>query len=51
VRDLRAKLLIEEVRELYDAAMAGDIVGIADGIADVAYVVVGSDGTVWQVAP
>lgn len=42
VRDLRAKLLIEEVRELYDAAMAGDIVGIADGIADVAYVVVGT---------
>ena len=42
VRDLRAKLLIEEVRELYDAAMAGDIVGIADGVADVVYVAVGT---------
>jgi len=42
VRDLRLALLTEEVRELYDAAMRGDIVKIADGIADVAYVVVGT---------
>lgn len=42
VRDLRMALLTEEVRELYDAAMRGDIVKIADGIADVAYVVVGT---------
>jgi predicted HAD superfamily Cof-like phosphohydrolase len=42
VRDLRTALLIEEVRELYDAAMCGDIVGIADGIADVVYVAVGT---------
>jgi hypothetical protein len=42
VRDLRMALLTEEVRELYDAAMADDIVKIADGIADIAYVVIGT---------
>ncbi|MBO0813847.1 MAG: hypothetical protein J2P30_01635 [Actinobacteria bacterium] len=42
VRDLRMALLTEEVRELYDAAMRGDIVKIADGIADVVYVAVGT---------
>ena len=42
VRDLRIALLVEEVRELTDAAKAGDIVGIADGIADVVYVAVGT---------
>ena len=42
VRDLRTALLVEEVRELTDAAAAGDIVGIADGIADVVYVAIGT---------
>jgi len=42
VRDLRIELLAEEVRELCEAAKAGDIVKIADGIADVAYVVIGT---------
>ena len=42
VRDLRIALLAEEVRELTDAAMAGDITGIADAVADIAYVVIGT---------
>ncbi len=42
VRDLRLDLLGEEVYELHEAVGAGDIVKIADGIADIAYVVVGT---------
>lgn len=42
VRDLRASLLAEEVAELAAAVAAGDIVKIADGIADIVYVAVGT---------
>ena len=42
VRDLRAALLAEEVGELADAAMRGDIEKIADGIGDVIYVAAGT---------
>jgi predicted HAD superfamily Cof-like phosphohydrolase len=42
VRDLRIALLDEEVEELRAAMLAGDLVKIADGIADVQYVVTGT---------
>ena len=42
VQELRLALLDEEVRELHEAVEAGDIVKIADGIADIAYVVAGT---------
>lgn len=42
VRDLRIALLAEEVEELRQAMLAGDIVQIADGIADVVFVAVGT---------
>lgn len=42
VQELRLALLDEEVQELHDAVDAGDIVKIADGIADIAYVVTGT---------
>lgn len=42
VRDLRVALLAEEVGELVDAAMRGDIEKIADGIGDVIYVAAGT---------
>lgn len=42
VRDLRIDLLAEEVEELRQAMLAGDIVQIADGIADVVFVAVGT---------
>lgn len=42
VRNCRFDLLAEEVRELHDAMIAGDIVGIADGVADVVFVTVGT---------
>jgi len=42
VSALRRDLLDEEVSELRDAMKAGDIVKIADGIADVVYVAVGT---------
>lgn len=40
--DLRGKFLVEELTELADAIAAGDIVGIADGIGDVIYVLNGT---------
>ncbi len=39
---LRLKLIREEVRELRDALAEGDRVAVADALADIAYVVVGS---------
>lgn len=42
IRDLRIALLDEEVEELRDAMLKGDIVAIADGIADVVFVAVGT---------
>jgi hypothetical protein len=42
VRDLRLKLLDEEVAELREAMQAGDLVKIADGLADIVYVTVGT---------
>jgi Phosphoribosyl-ATP pyrophosphohydrolase len=42
VRDLRVALLVEEVGELVDAAMRGDLEKIADGIGDVIYVAAGT---------
>ena len=43
IRDARWDLLDEEVNvELYEAMMAGDIVKIADAIADAVYVLVGT---------
>lgn len=40
--DLRLALIEEEVGELREAAEAGDIVGIADALADIVYVAYGS---------
>ena len=42
VRDLRIRLLDEEVEELREAMQAGDLEKIADGIADIVYVAVGT---------
>jgi predicted HAD superfamily Cof-like phosphohydrolase len=42
VRGLRLALLDEEVDELREAMHAGDVVKIADALADIAYVVVGT---------
>ena len=42
VRDLRMDLLDEEVAELRAAVQQGDIVKIADAIADITYVAVGT---------
>lgn len=40
--DLRLALIEEEVGELREAALAGDLVGIADALADIVYVAYGS---------
>lgn len=42
IADLRETLLDEELDELRDALCDGDIVKIADGIADIVYVLVGT---------
>ena len=42
VRRLRRRLLEEETRELDDAMDAGDLVAIADALADIAYVIHGT---------
>ncbi len=39
---LRQALIEEEVRELADAARAGDLVGVADALADIVYVAYGT---------
>ena len=40
--DLRLALIEEEVGELREAAVAGDLVGVADALADIVYVAYGS---------
>lgn len=40
--DLRYRLIREELREFDDAIQNGDLVGAADALADLAYVVMGS---------
>lgn len=40
--DLRTRLLAEEVQEYYDAVEAGDVIEVADALADIAYVVFGT---------
>lgn len=42
---LRIKLIAEEFKELQDAIDMGDVVAIADGIADLEYVVLGTAAT------
>lgn len=42
VRGLRARLMKEELQELLDAMDANDVVEIADGIADLLYVTIGT---------
>jgi predicted HAD superfamily Cof-like phosphohydrolase len=39
---LRHKLLKEEVQELYEASLSGDLVGCADGIVDCLYIILGT---------
>lgn len=40
--DLRRKLLAEEVQEYFDALQAGNVVEVADALADIVYVVYGT---------
>lgn len=40
--DLRNDLLLEEVNELIEATQKNDIIGMADGICDVIYIVLGT---------
>lgn len=40
--DVRNQLIREEVNELVDATNAGDLVGIADALADIVYVAYGT---------
>ena len=40
--DLRINLLVEEVKEFAEAARAGDIVGVADALCDIQYVLAGA---------
>ncbi len=42
IRNLRENLITEELWEYYEACKAGDIVAIADALADLAYVVIGT---------
>lgn len=42
-KELRKRLIREEFQELIDAIDADDLVGIADGVADLVYVAVGTD--------
>lgn len=42
VQDLRYLLIEEEYHEYFAAAEAGDLVAIADALADLAYVVIGT---------
>lgn len=41
-RELRVDLIAEELSELEDADYAGDIVGVADALGDLLYVVLGT---------
>lgn len=40
--ELRVRLMREEMQEIEDALAAGDLHGVADGLADLAYVTYGS---------
>lgn len=40
--EVRQKILAEEVQELADAVTAGDLVEVADALADIAYVIAGT---------
>jgi predicted HAD superfamily Cof-like phosphohydrolase len=40
--DLRTRLLREEAQEYYDAVEAGDVVQVADALADIVYVAYGT---------
>lgn len=42
VKLLRMRLIVEELGELFIAMHKGDLIGIADGLADLEYVVVGT---------
>ncbi len=42
VRELRIRLIQEELEEYAAAARAGDLVGVADGLTDLLYVVLGA---------
>ncbi len=42
VRELRIRLIEEELAEYAEAARAGDLVGIADALTDLLYVVLGA---------
>lgn len=41
VRSLRIKLIVEELNELYDADEINDMIGIADSLTDLLYVIYG----------
>jgi|ERR1700677_686931 len=41
-KGLRMKLIYEETQELFEAIVNDNIVGVADGIADLLYVVIGT---------
>lgn len=41
-RELRVRLIEEEFDELYDALNGNDVIGVADSLADLMYVVIGS---------
>lgn len=41
-RELRHKIMLEEVHEFYEAAKNGDIIEMADGLADMLYIVFGT---------
>jgi predicted HAD superfamily Cof-like phosphohydrolase len=41
-RELRLSLIGEELKELRDALEADDVIAVADGLADLMYVVIGS---------
>lgn len=41
VKVMRQSLILEEMQELFEAMDRGDMVGIADGIADLLYVTLG----------
>lgn len=42
VKDLRIKLMREELQEVEEALDLGDLIGLADGLADLLYVVFGT---------
>ena len=42
IEGIRTQLILEELRETHAAMLAGDLVEAADGLADLAYVVVGT---------